>query len=974
MTFPAQARAMLYELQIGATDWANVTDYTFSLRQNTEITRGVPGEYAQSGPSTCGFQINNKLGYFSPRNPLSPLYLQIGRNTPVRVSIGEGAYGMVLSGINGRAEAADTAATSIAGDIDIRVDMELLANPVGAEGYTTPDSWTTGDFDIASKWNFTVNQLNWALILIGGNLRLAWYPTGTTPAVVATSTVPVPGPAQGRRAVRATLDVNNGAAGNTVTFYTAPTMAGPWTQLGATVTQAGVTSIFDGTAPLRIGSASQSSSDTWGKSAKATVYAAELRNGIGGTVVASPDFAARPLDAVPFGTSNFADAQGNNWIFNGFADAARIWYGNVDIRFWGECSAFPNEWDISGNDAWVQIEAAGFLRRFGQGQDPAKTGLRDWIESQSPLPVSYFPLSGDEGTTYSVNQGRTGKDKFRFFPESQGAVKPVFAYGKDFGTTYLGSGMELNATGDTSDMHGDVGVTDDNFTLDFVFQSPVITTDTGVANTNMGVLKTLIWTYDYDRWQLQLQDSANGGTVQISWFANDGLGSITYPATVAIPALQDNDVHTCRFQVDTTGGGISQRARVWIDGVLVDTRSVASGRNINGTSLYQMFYSRYAGQTVMTLGHLTGWAEATDTPPPVADFDEAARGYAGELAADRMERLAAIGNINLTVIGSNADTMAMGPQYSEAKLTQLRDAENADMGFLLEPRSGFGLEYRTRVSMVSQTPALTLNYALGQIVPPFKPTDDDLLTKNDVLVSRRDGDSYRYQLQTGRLSILNPPAGVGSYADSSEINVETDAMLPAVATWLVNRGTVDAARYPSVTVDLGILAGFGLDVAARGLDTGDLLVITAMDACGVYEDVRLLVLGTGSETISDGAFKHLITWNCAPYQSYEGAVFATSASVGSARFDSTDAQLNAAVPSTATTFAVKSTTGALWTTDPAALPLDVLIGGERMTVGAISGASSPQTFSSVTRSVNGVVKAQTANTDVRLADPAYYSL
>ena len=56
------------------------------------------------------------------------------------------------------------------------------------------------------------------------------------------------------------------------------------------------------------------------------------------------------------------------------------------------------------------------------------------------------------------------------------------------------------------------------------------------------------------------------------------------------------------------------------------------------------------------------------------------------------------------------------------------------------------------------------------------------------------------------------------------------------------------------------------------------------------------------------------------------------------------------------------------------LPFDVRVGvGERMPVTAVSGSTSPQTFT-VTRGVNGVQLAHAAGADVRLWTPAYRSL
>ena len=71
--------------------------------------------------------------------------------------------------------------------------------------------------------------------------------------------------------------------------------------------------------------------------------------------------------------------------------------------------------------------------------------------------------------------------------------------------------------------------------------------------------------------------------------------------------------------------------------------------------------------------------------------------------------------------------------------------------------------------------------------------------------------------------------------------------------------------------------------------------------------------------------------------------------------------------SSATTLSVATTNSGspLWTTAAADFPFDVTIAGEQITVTNITGTSSPQTFT-VTRSVNGVVKAQSAGAAVAL--------
>src|SRR4051794_33337410 len=73
------------ELQLGGT-WTDITNRVYH-RDRIRISRGRRDEGQRVDPSACTLTLKNKGGYFSPRNPLSPLYGLIGRNTPVRVSV-----------------------------------------------------------------------------------------------------------------------------------------------------------------------------------------------------------------------------------------------------------------------------------------------------------------------------------------------------------------------------------------------------------------------------------------------------------------------------------------------------------------------------------------------------------------------------------------------------------------------------------------------------------------------------------------------------------------------------------------------------------------------------------------------------------------------------------------------------------------------------------------------------------------------
>lgn len=622
-------------------------------------------------------------------------------------------------------------------------------------------------------------------------------------------------------------------------------------------------------------------------------------------------------------------------------------------RFYGEIAGLAPRWNEKHSDNYIPVEANGILRRLSQGQPPISNALRDWVLQQSTL-AAYYPLAGGEGTIYSQNiaPGKTGS--------FQGSTGAIYTYGKELGAAWLDTGMELNATGDIPYMQGSGNANGTNIALDFVFQSPAL-----------GVLDVQIWPTLDSIFNLRLNTSGDAGTLQVSF--NDGNGGITNAlATGVIPELQDIALHTCRFELHQSAGPVVDYF-VYIDGQLVDTVVGFIGVPLTRCPIFRFHYSRFTSQTVMNMAHLALWADNTAANLPTAqEYTDAAFAYAGETAVDRITRVCSDGSIPLVTVGTAAESTPMGPQFTETRLEQIRDCETTDMGILLEQRDAPGLLYLSRTSLYNQTAAFTLAYNTGQVVAPLEPVDDDQYTRNDVTASRRDGGSDRYTVDTGPLSTLDPPGGVGRYETDVTVNVETDGQLIGVAAWIANIGTLDEARWPSVTVNLQA-SGMtpALRTAVKGAEVGDLFTITGMSKAFIYDNVNLIIIGY-TETISP--YVHTITFNCMPADPYTVGVWSTSASSGSFRWDTGGSTLNSSATSTATSLSVATATGnALWTTDSAARPFDIAMAGERMTVTNVTGASSPQTFT-VTRSVNGVVKAQTSGADVRLWDTPRWAL
>lgn len=201
-----------------------------------------------------------------------------------------------LPGTSGSyASTPDSAALSITGDIDIRVRVAMVDFTPASESFVIGKYVTAGD------------QRSWQLVFQAGSTgRLQFYRStvgtaGTTTNVVSSAST---GATDGSLIwVRVTYAT---ASGNVI-FYTSSDGV-TWSQLGTTQ-NAGAGAIYDSTSPVTIGDRPPGTAIA----AAAQVHSAEVRNGIDGTIVASPDFNK------PLSTTSFADAQGNTWTLNGSA-------------------------------------------------------------------------------------------------------------------------------------------------------------------------------------------------------------------------------------------------------------------------------------------------------------------------------------------------------------------------------------------------------------------------------------------------------------------------------------------------------------------------------------------------------------------------------------------------------------------------------------------------------------------------------
>lgn len=85
MVFPQTPLNILVEILIDGV-WTNITSYVYR-RDQIQIRRGRADEASVAEASTCLLTLNNRDGRFSPRNPTSPYFGKIGRNTQIRVQL-----------------------------------------------------------------------------------------------------------------------------------------------------------------------------------------------------------------------------------------------------------------------------------------------------------------------------------------------------------------------------------------------------------------------------------------------------------------------------------------------------------------------------------------------------------------------------------------------------------------------------------------------------------------------------------------------------------------------------------------------------------------------------------------------------------------------------------------------------------------------------------------------------------------------
>lgn len=597
------------------------------------------------------------------------------------------------------------------------------------------------------------------------------------------------------------------------------------------------------------------------------------------------------------------------------------------VLFTGTVAEWPVRWDRSGNNCTSPVVAAGVLRRLQQGASPLRSPLYRAL-SQYPA-AGYWPLEDGSVATAASSAVAAG----------QPATATDVTFAADSDLAGAAPVVKLNTAVNSQVTGRVVGGrnTPNGYSAIFLFRLDSLPTGRA-ALADFGATGRVA------QWLIY----CNTTSIEIAAIDSDGATVVVVTGTLYV--VDPTKWVAVRLQTIEVGSNVNWSLVYHQVG---DTVFYANTGSYLGTADRLKSFNLHAPTDNTSFAHL--WLGDNSVPFVSNEFKLISSGYIGETASERIGRLCA--EEGVPVLVEPGTSSLMGAQRIDTFVNLLRVAEDADMGVLTE--RGAGLQYRPRGARYNVPVALPLDFAAGHIAEPPEPSDDDQALRNDWTVTRDGGGSARYVDDDHVLAY-------GRYDEAATINIAADDELQDQAGWRVHLGTIDEMRWPSITLNLA--RNPTLIKSWLAVRPGSRITIANPPDQVAAEDIDLTIEGY-SQTLTP--YGWTVELNCSPARPWS----VVDVDDVEARADTDGSDLNTAVTATATTLIVDVTAGPGWTQDPADYPFDINVGGERITLNNPPATSTtPQTFTGCTRSVNGVVKAQAAGTDIRLWEPAYVAL
>ncbi len=610
-----------------------------------------------------------------------------------------------------------------------------------------------------------------------------------------------------------------------------------------------------------------------------------------------------------------------------------------DVLFQGSANGFTPKWDITGRDAVVAVSASGTLRRLAQGKGVVASPFRRAALALPSL-VAYWPCEEVKGAT-AITSALDGGASMRLVGSADADPYPKFADSDTFPCSLPLPMVNLTAWRGTVAPYPLTQVVQTRFLL---------ATPRDPLNGTECILLRIFTSGTLQRWELSYVNAA-GGSLKL--YVVDSVG-----------------VRTQLFYVDVNLDGTNNWWSIVLDqnGGNVDyvVQSVGLGYSVGGLITGSVAGVIAACTAIAVapdndvddaaIGHITVQSAASTF---TADLD-AYNSYDRELAHVRVARLCAEADVPVTITGTS--TVEMGKQSIGALVPLLRECEAADEGLLYDG-VGPGLSYLCGALRVNAAASLTLDAAAGQVAREVAPVDDDQRTINSATATRTFGGTATYADVDGPMGTDT----IDTYDTSVEINISSSDDIIDYASRRVQLGTVQGYRYPTLQLDLA--RNPTLAPTWTGITPSDRIDVTNVSTARTQHPVGTLALLVEGYDQTIDQFLWDVTVNVSPYEPWRAGLLSGNTGdtgVNVLRADTDGATLASAAAAAATSLSVATPSGPLWTTVADDLPFDIEVGGIRVTVTAISGAASPQTFT-VTGST--VTKALAAGLDVALYRP-----
>jgi hypothetical protein len=409
---------------------------------------------------------------------------------------------------------------------------------------------------------------------------------------------------------------------------------------------------------------------------------------------------------------------------------------------------------------------------------------------------------------------------------------------------------------------------------------------------------------------------------------------------------------------------------IWVDGVVV-----ASGTSPRPTTVAGAGSIMRVGQTLNASALFAGrisqlmlWNSAASMATAGPAIGGAVTAFVGELVSDRIKRF--LGYAGLTAADWNIDTSTVTcgsyPQDGKDIVTACQDmAVTEGGGSVFYFGTDGKAQFRSRVFRKPAAPALTLDNEADLDGQTFAPAFDDTQIVNQEQGSRATATSTASTQTITDAASSDPNTGYGLTNETFTSYAQSDLDVLYNAQDRLAQQRQPAYRLGQVAVDLVTAQTAGLYAAVAATDIGERLRTNNLGP-GQAPVTQVDVLAEGWEDTFN-ANEWTVKFDTSPADNPARAV-ADDATYSSAQAQA-DCALSGALTAAVTTVVIASPTAPTFTLAAGAYPQRIQVGEEQIRLNTPpGGAASPQTFTGVTRGVNGTTAAPQANgARVRLA-------